>query len=131
MPGAFLVRPGLAVTADRHINQLWIDRFQRFITQAQTLHHPGAKLLEHDVVFAQQLLDDLQRFGLFQIQRQTALVAVQISVAGRDTAIMRRQHPQQIHTGWRFDAQHLGAHVRQQQRGERPRQQGREIENLQ
>ncbi|MNR02297.1 hypothetical protein D3C85_1181420 [compost metagenome] len=53
MAGAVLVRTGLAVTGDRHINQLRIDRLQGFITQAQTLHDAGAELFQHDVVVLQ------------------------------------------------------------------------------
>ncbi|MNZ61580.1 hypothetical protein D3C78_796800 [compost metagenome] len=130
VPGAILVRTGLAIAGDRHVNQPRIDRPQCLIAQPQALHHARAKLLKDNVMVLQQLLDHLQRLGLLEIQRQAALVAIEVGVAGRDALVVGRQYPQQVHAGRRLDAHYLGAHVRQQQRGKRPRQQCREIQNL-
>lgn len=131
MPRAVTVWPALPVTRDRHIDQPWVDRLERGIADAQLVHHTGAKLFEHDVVLTDQALDHLDRLGAFEIEGDAALVAVEVGVAGGGAAVVRRQHADQIHTRGRLHPQHLGAHIGQQQRGERPRQQGGEIENLQ
>ena len=131
VPGAITIRPTLAITGDRHVDQPWVDRLECLVTDAQLVHHAGTKLFEHDVVLADQLLDHLHRFGPLEIEGDAAFVAVEVGVTGGGSAIVRRQHAHQIHTRGRLYPQDLGAHVGQQQRGERPRQQGGEVENFQ
>ena len=65
--GAILVWAALAVTGNRHIDQLRVDRLERFVAHTEFIHHPRTKLLQHDVVLGHQLLDHLHRFGLFQV----------------------------------------------------------------
>ncbi len=130
MPGAVPVGAGLAIAGNGDVDQSRVDRLQGLVTQPQALHHARAELFENNVVVLHQLPHHLQRFGTLEVQGQAALVAVEIGVAGGNPGIVGRQHPQQIHARRRLDAQDLGAHVRQQQRGEGPRQQGGEIQYL-
>ena len=111
MAGAVLVRAALAVTGNRHIDQLRVDRLERLITDTEFIHHPRTKLLQHDVVLGHQLFDHFHRFRLFQVQGDAALVAVEVGVTGRYAAVMRRQYTHQIHARRRLDPQHLRAHV--------------------
>ncbi|MNR19231.1 hypothetical protein D3C85_1360110 [compost metagenome] len=131
MPGAVAIRTGLAVAGDGDVDQLRVDRLQRFIAQAQPIHHARAELLQDDVVVTHQLLDQLHRLRPFQVQGDAALVAVEVGVAGGLAAVVGRQDTHQVGTAGGFHPQHLGAHVGQQQRGERPRQQGGEVEDFQ
>ncbi|MNI53182.1 hypothetical protein D3C73_1080030 [compost metagenome] len=131
MTGAIPVGARLPVPGDGHVDQLGVDCLQRLITQAQSLHHTGAKLLQDNVVVLHQSLDDLQCLGLLEVERKAALVAIEVGMARRHAPIVGWQHTQQIGAGRRLDAQHLGAHVGQKQRGKRPRQQCRKIQNLQ
>jgi len=112
--GAVLVRAALAVTGDRHIDQLRVDCLQCLIAHTEFVHHAGAKLLQHDVVLGHQLLDHLHRFRLFQVKGDAALIAIEVGMAGRYAAVMRWQHAHQIHAAGRFHAQYLSAHVSQQ-----------------
>ena len=130
MPGTVPIRACLTVAGDRHINQLRVDRLQRLVAQPQPRHDTRSKLFEHDVVFSHQLPDHLERLRLLQVQGEAALVAIEVGVAGRRPVIVRRQQLQKVHARRRFDAQHLGPHVGEQQRSERSRQQGGKIENL-
>ena len=47
--GALGLRTGLAVAGNRAVNQSRIDLSQRLISETQTLHHTGSKILDQDV----------------------------------------------------------------------------------
>src|SRR6185437_1503120 len=72
--GAVALGPGLAETAYRAINQLRIDRRERLVADAELVHHARAEILHHDVGLFSELLDDGNRLGLGQVDRQAALV---------------------------------------------------------
>ena len=131
VPGAITIRPALAITGDRHVDQPRVDRLERLVADAQLVHHTGAKLLQHDVVFTHQLLDHLDRLRALEVEGDAALVAVQVGVAGGGAAIVWRQYAHQVHARRRLDAQNVCAHVGEQQGSEWPWQQGGEVENLQ
>ena len=106
-PGAVAIRPALPETGDAGVDQARVDRLQRLVVDAEAGFHVGPIVLDHDIRLAHQLAEDLDPFRRFQIQRQTALVAVQVLEIG---TVARTAEPF-ARTGRRLDLDHLGAPI--------------------
>ena len=134
VPGPVFIRPGLAIAGDGAVNQPWIDGFERFIANAQSLHHARAELLNDDVISpaigGHQPFDDLDGCRLFQIQGDGSFIAIQNAVPGRSFAIERRQKAHGVGAMGRFHAHHIRTHVGQHHRGKRAGQQGGKVEDF-
>src|SRR5690606_13284858 len=94
-----------------------IDALELFPSEAQPVHDPGAEVLQDDVVFGEQLGEDLLAGLRFQVQRQGTLGAVlrqeryaQVPLAQRRA---RPQLASQVAAGLSFDLEYFGTHERQ------------------
>lgn len=70
-PGA-----GMAVPGNRAVNEARIEFPYRFVSQVERLHGPGAKVLYQHVGRGHQPSQEVQAVGVLEVQRDTALVAV-------------------------------------------------------
>jgi len=100
------------------------------VTEPEALEHPGTELLEEDVVPLDHPQNGRPRARLLQVEADAALAAVQREERGR--RVTRRERRRQAQVVARTGVLQLvdaGAEVGQGQRGERARQQPREIED--
>ena len=72
------VGPVLAEARNARIDEARIDRGERRVVDAEPLLHVGAVVLHHDVGLRGHLLQHRDAFGRLQVQRDRALVAVQV-----------------------------------------------------
>src|SRR5262249_58311359 len=80
-------RASLAEAADGAIDQPRINLRQRGVADAELVHHAGAEIFHDDVGFGCKLLNDRDRLGLGEIERQAALVAVDRLPSRREPAL--------------------------------------------
>ena len=125
-------RPGAAETGDRTDDKSRIDRQQLRRTQPQLGGAGGAEVLQHHVATAGQVVKDLHAFGLGQVEREAALVAVTGEVIGAEFADERRPPGARLVAGaGPLDLQHLGAEVAEHLAAERPGQYPRGVQHAQ
>ena len=72
------VGPGLTEPGNAGIDELGIDFSQLRVIDAEPALHVGAKILDHHVGFLHHALERRQRLGRLEVERDAALVAVQI-----------------------------------------------------
>ena len=101
------IRPALSETGDAGVDQARVDRLQRLVVDAKAGLHVGPVILDHDIRVAHQLAEDLDPLGRFQVQRQAALVAVQVL---KIRTVARTAEPF-AGAGRRLDLDHLGAPI--------------------
>ncbi|MCY1176899.1 hypothetical protein D9M73_171870 [compost metagenome] len=70
-----LHRSGLTEAGQAHHHQLRVERVQHLPAEAELFQYPGAEVLDQDVGFGQQLLEDIQPFGVLEVEGQRLLVA--------------------------------------------------------
>ena len=80
--------------------------------EAEPLGHAGTKALDQRVGLLDQLQHRLDRFGLFEIERDRAAAAIEQRVLG-----IHRDSESRV--GGAIDPEHIGAHVREQHRAHR------------
>ena len=95
---------GLAVAAERAIDEAGIDAAEGRVIGVEPLHGAGLEALYQHVGAAGQLVQNPLAGGAAQVQSQALLAAVQIGAGGRPAPLTRLR---------RFDLQHLGAHAGQ------------------
>ena len=131
--GGFRHGAGLAVAGEGTVDESGVDRFQGFVAQTQLFHDAGAELLNNNVIFLDELLDDGNGLRVFQVQEDVSLVAPQPSLIGSDVGALHEglilQHDVPLAGG--ADLEHLRAQVRQHQGGVWAREQGGEIQDFQ
>src|SRR5690606_28494399 len=76
--GSVFVGAGLAIAGNGAVNQSWIDGFEYLIAYSEAIHDARAKLLHHNVVVLNQLLDLFNTLGLLQVQLQRLLAATEV-----------------------------------------------------
>ncbi len=121
-------RAGLSVAGDRAINQARIDLAQRLITEAQAIHHAGAKILHDNIRFLDQPMNKLDRISGFQVKRKTALSRVELTEISAVPVAERRAQPHVI-AFRRLDLDDVGTDVGKQPCAIRARQHDRKIEH--
>jgi hypothetical protein len=77
------VWPLLAEAADRHVDDAGRDPADRRLVDAETLHHPGPKVLHQHIGPCAQALDEIDALRRFQVDGDRALVAVEVQERGR------------------------------------------------
>ena len=131
--GHVFIRAILTVTADRTIGNFRIDRRHRGITDAEFVHHAGAKALNHHIGIAGETQEDLDARWLFQIETKPLLVAVDHPEIGAALAICRQltgtQSTGVIADLRIFNLDHLGPKIGQMQAGDRPGEQACQVKN--
>ncbi len=64
---------GGAVAADRGIDEAWISRGQLVVSESQTFHDPGSKILDHHITDVGQSAGDVHGTWMSEIQRDVRL----------------------------------------------------------
>src|SRR6185312_10595911 len=72
------IGPVLAEARNAGIDEARIDRAQRLVIDAEPVLHVGPVVLDHDVGLCHQLLEDGDALLRFEVERDGALVAVEI-----------------------------------------------------
>src|SRR5947208_6562484 len=80
--GGAALRAVLAEAGNGTIDQARVERAQRFVAEAETLHDPRPEILPHDVRVGREALGDLDCGGLRKVERDAALVAVDAEKRG-------------------------------------------------
>ena len=81
-PGAVAVRPALPEPRDAGIDEARVERLQRGVVDAEPGLDVRPVVLDQDVGAAHQLAEDLDPLRRFEVERQAALVAVQVLEIG-------------------------------------------------
>jgi hypothetical protein len=106
-------------------------RGQRLIADAEALHHAGSKSLDQHVGRAHEPAQHGLTVWLLQVEDQAAFAAVR-RAKERALSVDQRRQPAGIIAAVRiFDLDHGRAEVGQHQRGDRTRQQARQIQHAQ
>ena len=105
--GAIAVRPVLSESRDAAVDDPRVDRAHRVVVDAEAVLDVGAEVLDHDVGTPRQREEDLAAARVLQVERDAALVAVQVLEVG---AVAAAAGDVVVGAG-RLDADHLGAPV--------------------
>ena len=112
---------GLAIAGDRAIDDLRIDRPQRFVTNSQLVAHPRPEALDDDVGSTRQTQEYLTALRLLEVEPQPTLVAVDAAKEDAD-AVRTLTHDTCVVAGRViFDLDDVGAQIGQMQSGDRTR----------
>ena len=123
--GPVSVRPILAEAGDAGVDEARIDARQRLVVDAQALLHAGPEILHDHVRLPHHALERGEAFRRLEIQRQAALVAMQVLEVG---ALARAAH-RLFRPGRRFDLDDVGAPVGELARASRPCPHAGEVED--
>src|SRR5208283_212822 len=130
--GAIVRRTELAEAADRDIDDIGFDRAAMLVADPPLVEGAGTEILHHDVRARGQFEEQRATLGIAQIERQTALVAVDCGVQKADPAALARQKradpPSDLALD-RLDLDDVGAKVREQASAHRTRPTGRRLEH--
>ena len=77
-PGPLRIRPGLAEAGDAAIDDALVDLLDGFVIDAEAELHLGAEILDDHIGLLGQLHKDRLAVRAFQVEREAALVAVQV-----------------------------------------------------
>src|SRR6185437_16318083 len=88
------------------IDQAWVDLLQALIVDLEAEFDVRAKVLDHDVGILRQPVQHLETFGILEVERDAALVAVEVLEIG---AVPRAAEPAIALD--RFDLDDLGAPI--------------------
>ena len=108
-PGAARAHPG-----HLHVDDSRIGLAHGLVAHVPTSHHPGGKVVDHNVCGVRETTSQRTAFLMPHVQRDRALVAVPHEVVGRIVATSPL-------SGGRHDLHDIRAHVGEHARGERPR----------
>ena len=101
------------------------------VPEAETVHHAGAKILDHHVGLLDQRQDDLAAFGRLEIDREQALVAERAEIEAADAAGHFGAGPAaRTLAAERLDLDDLRAHVAEVLGARRPLQHVAETHDL-
>ena len=128
------LRPGVALAGDGGEHDARVDRLQCLVAQARAIEHAAAEVLDHDVAVRGELADDALAFGVLQVEREPALVAVgeaelRRAVPPAVVVVHLADDAEGIEIGARFDLDHVGAEIGQHGRGVGAGRQQAEIED--
>ena len=77
VPGSAAVGAILAIAGDRAVDQTGVDLPQLLITDAQALHHAGAKRLEQDVGLGGEAFEDIPAGIGLEVEPDRTFAAVE------------------------------------------------------
>ena len=102
----------------------------RLVAEAEPVHHAGPELLQHDVgALGEQRQHAIARGRVLEVGGDALLAAVEQREVDALLPPARLVAAHLLALARPLDLEHLGAGLGQQQRGQRPRQQRREIED--
>jgi hypothetical protein len=136
--GARRVRPGLAETRHRAIDDAGVDRLDRFIVEAIALEIADLVILHEDIDVFGELANDLLPFRRGNVDRHRTLVAVGAEIERVVVVLLalgvdevRRSEGARVVAGaGPLDLDHVGAEIAQHLGRERTGEHAREIKNL-
>ena len=114
------IRAGRSEPADRHVDDLRVDRKQVVEAQPQALAYTGPEVLDEDVGPCHEVQDHLATLRLAQVHGQGALAAVVVQEEGGEPSTGKRGPSQDVLAVDGFHLQDLGALVGQQEGGHGP-----------
>src|SRR5438477_670854 len=82
MPGEGGIGSGLAIAGDRAIDQTRVQRFEGVVINAQAFGYAWTQLFDQDISLTRQLVEDLARLRIFEVNTDALLVALE-GVIGR------------------------------------------------
>ena len=118
-----------SVARDRAVDQSRIDGGERFIAEAQAIHHAGPIVLDQDVALGGEILDQRHAGIVLQIDDDALLAAVDAQEIVALVVAERREQPGFVAGARRLDLQHFRAEIGQRERSRWPRQHASEVEN--
>src|SRR5262249_41624323 len=77
-PRPLRIRPGLAEPGDAAVYDAWIDLLDRLVVNAEAELHLRAEIFDNEIRLLGQFHKDRLTVRAFQIERQAALVAMQV-----------------------------------------------------
>ena len=122
-------RPRLPVAADRAIDDPGVDALRVLVVDGELLGHARPEGFEHHIRFLEQAVRDGASLRLRQVQRQPLLVAVDAVEVDAALLVLGRIVAAVVADSRLFDLDHMRAHIGEQLRTPRPRQQPAEIRN--
>ncbi len=122
--------PVLAVAMRGAIDEARVDLAQLFVGEAEPRHRLRAHVVHQNVALPHQRQEGLCRFRLLQIERQRALVAVEVQEHMAHLAVPRRAGIAHDVALGRLDLDHLGAEIAHDLRRQRPEHDRRQIDHL-
>src|SRR5215831_4078988 len=130
MGGDVAFDTGLPISRDRTVDDRGIELGHRRIVEPEPRHDARPKLLDDDIRAFDQGLQPGPFSSVFEVDGDAALAAIEQRKA---SAVVPPFGGTAAHllTARRLDLDHLRARLGQQQRRQRPRQQGREVEDEQ
>src|SRR2546421_255156 len=76
--GTVTVRTALAEARDARVDDARVDRAERLVVDAEPVLDVGTEVLDHHVGLGGQLLEDLDPLGVLEVERDRALVAMEV-----------------------------------------------------
>src|SRR5581483_2639564 len=122
MPGPFAPRAGLPVARDGAVDQFSVVRPQGVVVDAEALRHARSKTLDHHVRVRGEPRYDVNGIRVLEIEGDAALVPILGLELHRHISAPRI-------AARRLDLDHIRAEVREDRRGERTRNEHREVDH--
>src|SRR5262249_13318193 len=113
------LRAAVAEARAGQVDEAWIDRRERLVTDAELVHDTGSEVLPHDVGAGHEPLDDFDRLGTPEVERQAALVAVDGQEARRHLSrrpLLADELAARLVAVTRLDLHDIGAEQRELER---------------
>ncbi len=123
-------RCGLAVSAQRHIDDARIERLDVLVTKPESRKRTGPKILDDDVGLAAEPADDLAGLGIVQIEAQVPFSRVLLHVIEPDAVDIGQADATEI-ARRRLDLGDVGAEIAQRFRAMRSSEHAREVDDAQ
>ena len=128
--GPVAARPAVSVARHACEYQPGIVPRERFVSQAQAVHHPCAEVLHHHVRDGRQPLGDIPARRVLQVDGHRALVAVGVEIGGvAPVRVPVGRRPREVRMPAALHPHHVRAQVRQQPGAERRRQHVPKVED--
>ncbi len=121
-------RTGLAVSRNRAIDQLRLERLQRGVVELEPPHDTRTEILDKNIRGRDQAANDLRRLRSLQVEHQTLLAGVELTEHAAAAVANGRAAPHRLTLG-RLDLDDLRPHVRQHPRTMRAGDRGRKIQH--
>ncbi|MCY1448333.1 hypothetical protein D9M71_649930 [compost metagenome] len=99
--------------------------------QAKLFQHAGAEVLDQDVRFTEQFLQDRQAVRMLEVERQRFFIASLDEPPQRGALVQLAPFAQWIAAVRRFDLDHIGTEFSANARGERAGDQGTQFDDFQ
>ena len=128
MARAIALRPVLAVTRDRAIDEAGIEGAKPFVAEAETFHDAGPELLDEHIGAARKL-EHAGLIGRFREIGDEAVLTTVEEGEKRAFAPEARRVAAHLLPAWLLDLDHLGPGLGEDQRRQRTGEKGREIED--